>query len=246
MTQFGLPFGLTQKVSAYLETVQYETGRTIHFNFTNDVGLSGMSAAFQESFSNILVHLPIGSKKLTPELEHSIVHEVTHGLLLYKLGYCRPVAKQYIYPIDRKNISLVCTMIDDIIVNKKISDAGFYPFAPIYLHVVEEEIKAAKDGRDYYREHSSDPVFKSRFMAFRYIHAWAFTQYFNLKSSELIIIKRFLKIFSKSFPTEHQMANDIIGLIMKNDIFTVEGHRKVVEGIYRLWRLEALFEPKPL
>jgi hypothetical protein len=246
MTEFGLPFELPQKLSVYLETTERETGRKIQFQFADDVGLSGMSAAFQDSPSNILVYLPKRIKKLTPEIEHSIAHEVTHGLLIYKLGYCRPFPKQPIYPIDIKNISLVGTMIDDIIVNKKISEAGFSPFAPIYLYVVKEEIKAAKDGIDYYRQFSGDPVFKFRFMVLRYITAWAFTKYFNLKPSEIGIIGKFLKTFSKSFPTEYDMASNIKGLIIENDIFTVGGHRKVVEGIYKLWHLEALVEPKPV
>lgn len=246
MAEFGLPVDLPQKLSAYLETIEHETGRKIQFHFTDDVGLSGMSAAFQESSSNILVYLPTGIKKLTPELEHSIAHEVTHGLLLYKLGYCRPVPKQNLYPINAQTIGIVCTMIDDIIVDKKISEAGFSLFPPIYLYVVKEETKAARDGRDYYRQYSDDPVFKSRFMVFRYIKAWAFTQFFNLESSKIIIINKFLKTFSKSFLTEYQMASNIKGLIIENDIFTVEGHRTVVEGVYRLWHLEDLVEPKPV
>ena len=200
MTEFGFPFCLPQKLSMYLETIEIETGRKIQFRFTGDVGLPGMSAAFQESSSNILVYLPEGIKKLTPELEHSIAHEVTHGLLLYKLGYCRPVPKQHLYGIDAKNISLVCTMIDDIIVNKKIDEAGFSPFSPVYLDMVKKETKAARNGIDCYRQFSGDPVFKPRFMVFRYITAWAFTKYFSLKPSEMGIIGKFLKTFSKSFP----------------------------------------------
>jgi hypothetical protein len=137
-------------------------------------------------------------------------------------------------------------MIDDIIVNKKINEAGFSPFPPIYLYVVKGETKAARDGIDYYRQFSGDPVFKSRFMVLRYISAWGFTKYFNLKPSEIGIIGKFLKTFSKSFPTEYEMISNVRGLMLKNDIFTVEGHRTVLEGVFKLWRLEALVEPKPV
>ena len=61
-------------------------------------------------------------------------------------------------------------MIDDIVVNRIIQKEGFTPFGPRYLNMVEKETKAARKGSDKpYAEFSYDPLFKDRFMVFRYL-----------------------------------------------------------------------------
>lgn len=239
MTTFGQ---LSQKLAGYLREIESETGRQIEFVFTDKLGLPGMSAAFVENPSLIVVLLASGSQVTDRRLEHSIAHEVTHGLLLYKLGYSRPVPKCRLYDKDKRNLSLVCTMIEDIVVNKIIHEAGFSPFSPDYLAVVRRETKSARSGVDHYHIYSADPQFKTRFMVFRYIMAWGFTQYFDLETNARTTIVTFMDSFDKSFPEKSAIAGEIRELVLQNDIFTAAGHYIVVGEVLKLWHLENLVE----
>lgn len=230
----------SKKLANYLGKITNETGRQIIIEEKNDFGLAGMTAAFLFHPSHIIVRIAPGSQITDPGVERSIAHEVTHGLLIYKKGYCQCVYKRRASDKENKNVSLLVTMIDDIVVNKIIHEEGFSPFGSKYLPMVKEETKAAPEGRDYYNRFSDDLVFKDRFMVFRYIMAWGFLQYFPLEPSVRKQIRKFIKSFQKSYPKQYEMANQIKELILQNDIFTPEGHRNTMERILNLWGLEDL------
>ena len=86
-------------------------------------------------------------------------------------------------------------MIEDIVVNKIVQDEGFAALAPRYLDIVKKEIAAALEGKDYYAKYAYSPVFKNRFMVFRFILAWGCMRYHNLKPAALKTLGRFLKQF---------------------------------------------------
>lgn len=229
------------ELSKYLNKVQIETGRKIEFRPTTNLGIPGMTFAFKLDPSCIPIMYKEGTDLGNPEHEHSIAHEATHGYLLYKLGYSYPIPKHK--PARNGHVSLLFTMIDDIVVNKIIQKEGFPPFDPVYLTMVERETKAARKGSDrLYGEFSHDPLFKDRFMAFRYILAWGSVNYCDLEPYARRTINKYLKAFQKSFAKQFTMADQIREVILQHDIFTVHGHRKTVEAVARLWHLDDLFE----
>ena len=173
MTQFQC----SAKLSKYLRKVEVETGRKVELRFAAKPGIAGMPAAFKLDPSCLLILLKEGTDLGNPEIEHTIAHEATHGYLLYKLGYSYPREKRKPTRNEMEHVSLLVTMIDDIVVNRIIQKEGFTPFSPRYLGQVERETKAARKGSDKpYDGFSYDPLFKDRFMVFRYILAWGFVK----------------------------------------------------------------------
>lgn len=241
----NLSVELSQKLSKYMNKIENETGRKIVIEGTDDVGLASMSAVFKEDPRGILVQIALDrhDRQITDqEVEQSLAHEITHGLLLYKQGYCGHFFKRPANNDEKKIVSILITMIDDIVVNKIIHENGFYPFSPIYLPMVKRETTAALRGRDIYNQISNDSLLKNRFIVFRYIMAWGFLKYFDLELNERKIIYRFLKSIQKSYPEQYKMAKQIEDIILQNDIFTPAGHHNTIEKILSLWSLEDLVE----
>ena len=239
MTQFQC----SAKLSKYLKKVEVETGRKVDFRFAGDLGLGGITAAFELDPSHIIIWLAEGTDWGNPEHERTIAHEATHGYLMYKLGYSYPRAKRKLAENEIKHVEILCMVIDDIAVNRIIQKEGFPPFAPGYLNMVEEETKAARRGSDrIYNMFSHDPLLKDRFMVFRYILGWGFVNYCDLKPYARKTINKYLKEFEKSFVKQFTMADQIREIILQYDIFSVHGHREAVEAVTRLWHLEDLVE----
>lgn len=239
MTQFQC----SAKLSNYLNKVEIETGRKIEFRPTTEIGIASITFAFQPDPSCIRILCKEGIDWGNPEHEHSIAHEATHGYLICKLGYSYPRAKRKQTRNEMNHVNLLFTMIEDIVVNKIIQKEGFPPFDPGYLNMVERETKAAREGSDrLYGEFSHDPLFKDRFMVFRYILAWGFVNYCDLKPYARKTINKYLKWFKKSFVEQFTMADQIREVILQHDIFSAHGHRKTVEAVARLWHLDDLFE----
>jgi len=142
---------------------------------------------------------------------------------------------------EMNHVNLIFSMIGDIVVNRIIQKERFPPFAPNYLTMLERETKAArKDSGRLYSEFSYDPWFKDRFMVYRYILAWSFANYCDLKPYARRTINRYLKWFKKSFVEQFKMADQIREVISQNDIFSAHGHRKTIEAVSRLWHLDDL------
>ena len=234
----------SQKLADYLNKVRRETGREIRFEYISHFPIPSMKTAYRYDPSLIEVVIASNAKMTTSQLEQSIAHEVTHGFLQHKLRYCHAVFKRPPSDTEEKSTSLIFTMIDDIVVNRIISEEGFDPFGPVYLPTVEKETKAIRKGKDCYNRHSHDPLFKDRYMVFRYIMAWGFLEYFDLEPFARRKIKKFAKTFENSFPRQYEMASQIRELILQNDIFTSEGHRRTIEGVLKFWNLEDLVELK--
>jgi len=223
---------LSEKLATYLNNIQKETGREVKFKNADGVGMPGMVAVFREHPYCIDVLIAADSQLTEAELEHSIAHEATHGLLVYGRGYYTPFLKNALSTTEKRSLDLLFTMIDDIVVNRIIDEAGFSPYSGIYLATVVEETEAVRKGEDYFNQFSDVPLlFKGRFMVFRYIIiAWGFLKYFNLEPQARRILKTFVNVFKK--------------LVVNNSIFTPEGHRKTVEGVLKLWGLQDLVELK--
>jgi hypothetical protein len=226
----------SDKLLKYMAVVELATKRQIKFESVSDVGLPGAPAGFRVDPVYLCVGI-VSQTSDTTRFERTIAHEITHGLLIYGLGYCfltgKDSAPDDIFP----HLSLL-SFIDDIVVNKMIESHGFKPFSPVYLAQTELETRAAQYRDDrLYDSPSYDQLFKSRIMISRYILAWSAVKYYNLDNSSRKIINAFLKEFSTGFPEQYEMANFVRKEILKNDIFTPAGHRKIIETILKQWDL---------
>src|SRR5688572_14395087 len=107
----------SKKLIDFMAKVEEETGRKISIQTTNQLGLSGMAAYFTEDPIFILVYIS-PSLLQENELEQTIAHEITHGLLTYSKKYCKPKPKHQLTQLESDSINILLTMIEDIVVNK--------------------------------------------------------------------------------------------------------------------------------
>jgi hypothetical protein len=226
------------KLISYLKKIEKETSKPIKILESNDLGLKGMLSAFRYHPDQIIIIIKKGVKRSDPDLVRSIAHEATHGYLIFKLGYCRPVFKDNASENHMKNAHLIFTMMDDIVVNKIIQENGFPPFGSEYLVSMNFETKSALKGENIYQKFSEDPIFDSILMVSRYIIAWSFIEFYNIGENEKEAIKRYLTTFESNFPEEMGLVSKIKYVIKNNDIFIASGHCQAIEEILDLWDIK--------
>ncbi len=226
-------FKFSSKLKNYLKKIEIETGREVKVLESPHLGLKGMWAAFRYHPNFIVVIIQSNIEKTNDDLERSIAHEATHGYILFKKEYCRPDFTFAAEDNDKKDIQLLFTMVDDIVVNKIIFEYGFSPYGSEYLPAVRNEIESMLAGVDIYRKFSDDLLFDDLLMITRYIIAWGFLEYFELDSSDHSIIKKFTKVFEHTYPLQYKIASEIKQIINLNDIFTSNGHCKAMKEILK-------------
>lgn len=231
-------FEPSKKLADYFEGISSTTGRKIKLQETTYLGLSGMKASFSKHPTDILITFDPSKYQSQQELEQSLAHEATHGLLLYGRNYHTLTTNTKLSELDIQKLGLLATMIDDVVVNKIIHEKGFEPYAHGYLDMLVKETKAARKGADIYRDFSYDSSVKEKFMVFRYILAWGFLKYFDLNIYAKRTIKKFLNTFEKAYPKQFEVASKIKGFIKDNNIFTSEGHFTVMQKCLHLWGMD--------
>ena len=179
-----------------------------------------------------------------PESENSIAHEITHGYLRYALGYCIPSAEKPPASADvAKAVNIVFSMVEDIVVNQSIQKEGFEPFHASYLEMVREETDAAcRRDSSIYELPGCNHWLRNKFMVLRYIVAWGYVKYCCLSPVNKKLIEEFLDEFPKAFRGQYKMASQIKEIVLKNDIFTAEGHMNTIKAILMLWKLDDCVE----
>jgi hypothetical protein len=230
-------YQLSIKLQAYIAEVEKETGRQALIQTVKNVGLSGMMARFSEHPTYIFIEV-VQTIRHGEQIEHSIAHEATHGLLAYAKGYCQLKPKHTLATLESDSIGILATMIEDIVVNKIIQENDFPPYSSAYLETVKKETKALRKNQDYY--HQFKNPFKDRFMVFRYIIAWGFLQYYDLDEASCKIIARFENDFKLSRPKQYKAASQIKEILMQHDIFSAEGYCQAINESLKLWGLENL------
>jgi hypothetical protein len=227
-------FKFSKKLKEYLNKVEIETGKEVKILESPYLGLKGMWAGFRYHPDLIIVIIRSDIQKTNETLERSIAHEATHGYILFKKRYCRGEFPESTKDSDKRDIQLIFTMVDDIVVNEILFENGFTPFGVEYLTVVQEEIDSMLAGVDLYRQFSDDVLFDDLLMITRYILAWGFLEYFELSTSEYEILKKFIDVFKDTYPLQYDIASQIKQVILHNDIFTSSGHCKAMIDILNL------------
>lgn len=227
-------FKFSVKLSNYLEKVEKETGKEVKILQSPYLGLKGMWAGYRYHPDFIVVIIRSGIRKTNETLERSIAHEVTHGYILFKNKYCRADFNESTPDSDRKDIQMIFTMVDDIVVNKIISENGFDPFGIEYLMVVQKEINAMLSGVDFYSQFSDDVLFDNLLMITRFIIAWGFLEYFELSDDTYNILRKYIEVFKDAYPLQYDISNKVRQIIKNNDIFSSEGHCQAMSEILKL------------
>lgn len=233
----------SRKLKNYLSKIQNETGRKIVFERTNRIR-SGMAFRHHPNYVLVGIASTFDMKHDISRTERSIAHEVTHGFLIYRKGYCHPVFKRSATHNEKGYVDVLWTTSTDIAVNKIVHEEGFPLFSPVYIGEVKKETNSLRKGEDHYRMFSYDPLLRDRFMVSRYILAWGSLKYFSLEPSVHQTIEEFLKTFAEKCLKQFEMASQVRTIFLQNDIFTAEGHNNVMKGLVKLWGLEDLVELK--
>lgn len=236
--------GCSEKLRKYLKKIETETGRQINIQEMPKSELYKMKSAFVHHPTDINILLASGSQITDPEIEQSIAHEATHGLLVYKMKYCVGFFRRTPSAKEKKIITLIFTMVTDIVVNKMIQLEGFLAYSPKYKNMVNQEIVAIQRGVDLYNELLDDPPYRDKHMVFRFILAWGYLKYNELDEVLNETLIDFTKIFKRVYPEQYKIARKIFGMILTNDIFSAEGYKNVIKKVLKQWDVEDLVELK--
>lgn len=176
------------------------------------------------------------------DIERSIAHEATHGYIIYKLGFCRVKFDHDVSDGYKRDVHLVLTMIEDLVVNKIISENGFPTFGNEYLSMVREEIRVARQGEDageeFYHKFAATPHLEAILMISRYIIAWGFLKYYNLKEDDRKLIEEFTKTFKEVYRDYYEYAGKIEEILEFKDVFEGEKECKIVWEILKIFNMD--------
>lgn len=234
----------SEKLIKYLKKIEMETGRRIDIQEMPSSDLFKMKSAFVHHPKYIQIIIASGSKPDDPEIEQSIAHEATHGLLVYKMKYCLGFFKNSPTDKEKKLVTLVFTMISDIIVNKLIQIEGFLPYSPKYPELVKNDTAAMQNGFKLYSNISNDESYRNKHLIFRYILAWGYIKYIDIDENVRETLMNFMNEFQLKNLEQFKMAMKFQEIILLNDIFSADGFRKVITKLLSLWELEDIVELK--
>jgi hypothetical protein len=241
---------LSEKLEEYVKRTEEKTGRPALITNNQDEKSwpYGINARFILDPDYIFVeiyedkYLDFKGEIEQEEIEYTIAHEVTHGLLAYKEKYCQFKFVSQYSELDEKSASLLFTMIEDIVVSKIIYENNFQQYPRKYISQIEYEIECTRVGIDAYKPFT--PLeFKYRYMVFRYILAWGMLKYVNSnKLNDEKILNKFLNVFQKSYYKQYKEAEKIKKIILENNIFITEGFNNAIKKSLELWNLTNLVE----
>jgi hypothetical protein len=238
----GKTFQFSHRLKTYLQKVEIETGRPIKILESQNLGVRGISVGFRYHPQYILIIINPSVKRSITDFERSIAHEATHGYILHRLGYCRPIFSPETPDKIQQMTHLLFTMVEDLVVNRIIQDNGFLPFGSEYIPMLQREVEVAEKGEQsgetFYHLFSPDPQTEDILMISRYIIAWGFLNYHSFKKDIQNQIQEFLQKFQQHYSHHYPRAAIVREIIQKHDIFTAEGQCQAMNEIIALWGLE--------
>lgn len=235
-------FTFSDKLNMFLGRIQEETGREIVFQENNNLGIKGITAAYQYDPQKLIIILNPEYPRAREDMERSIAHEATHGYILYKLGFCRSKYDEGVPSDYKRDVQIVFTIVEDIVVNKIIADNGFPPFGHEYLPTLREEIRVAREGElageAFYQQFTENPHREALLMISRYIIAWGFLKYYTLKEEEEELIREFTQVFEKFYPDYYGYAAQVVDIIKKRDIFKSGDECEAIHEVLKLLKMD--------
>lgn len=239
-------FDFSPELNRYLEKIQAETGREITFQENTNLGIKGITAAYQYHPQKLIIILNPEYHRAKEDVERSIAHEATHGYILYKMGFCRSKYGEGVPSDYKRDVQIIFTIVEDLVVNKIIADHGFAPFGHEYLPTLREEIRVAQEGEEageaFYHQFTENLHREALLMVSRYIIAWGFLRYYTLKNEEEELIREFTQVFGKYYPDYYQYAAQVVEIIQEKDIFKSDDECRAIQEILRLFKMDANVE----
>ncbi|HTX61559.1 MAG TPA: hypothetical protein VMC48_04565 [Methanobacterium sp.] len=237
-----LEFNFSDKLNGYLDKIQRETGREIKFLESSNLGIGGITAAYRYHPQYILIILNNKYARSPEDVERSIAHEATHGYLIHKLGFCRTEFSENVDDAYKRDVQLVLTMVEDIVVNRIISENSFPPFGHEYLPMVKEEIRIAqlgeKTGEEFYHKFAENPHLEALLMISRYIIAWGFLKFYLLNEEDEKLIRKFTAIFREYYPDYYTFTVKIVEILEKKDFFHGTGECEAAKDILKYLKMD--------
>jgi hypothetical protein len=235
-------FDFSPKLNKYLEKIQAETGREITFQENTNLGIKGITAAYQYHPEKLIIILNPEYTRAREDVERSIAHEATHGYIIYKLGFCRSKYHEGVPGDYKQDVQIIFTIVEDLVVNRIIQDNGFPPFGHEYLPTLREEIRVAREGEiageAFYHQFTDNPHREALLMISRYIIAWGFLKYYNLEVGEEKLIRDFTMVFEEFYPDYYQYAAQLVGILEGKDIFKSHGECQAIREILRIFNMD--------
>jgi hypothetical protein len=229
----------TIKLKSYIKKIEKQTNHKV--TFKRDYSLfKGIPAGFRVDSCCIRIMLAKDFAVTDPYFEELIAHELTHGLLICSMNYYEIKPFDNINEDEANALSLVGTIIQDIVVNRLLQKKGFEPTPRnIYLTTTKNEIEAAMVGANVY---PYNPNFRRKFIVFRYILAWSSLEYFTLDKELNENLRALIKVFEKTYPDECVDAHEIKKIILTHNIFTSRGYNEAVKSLLKFWKLTHLVQ----
>ncbi|HEY0196264.1 MAG TPA: hypothetical protein VGC02_01705, partial [Methanobacterium sp.] len=214
----------------------------IRFHESTDLGIKGITAAYQYHPQKLIIILNPEYPRAKEDVERSIAHEATHGYILYKMGFCRSKYSEGVPSDYKRDVQIIFTIVEDLVVNKIIADNGFPPFGHEYIPTLREEIRVAREGERageaFYHQFTDNPHREALLMISRYIIAWGFLRYYTLKVEEKKLINEFTRVFEKFYPDYYQYAARVVEILEEKDIFKSDEECQAIHEILKLLKMD--------
>ena len=234
-------FPIFPEVRVYYDKVEKETGFKIvveqYPGLCSEQGYLMVQVcpygdfAYLKNSKQILINIDPFCYNCPIQHQRGLAHELTHALLRHK----------YIYPVvigaNMELCAKINTFFEDIVVAKLIQTEGFHPYNNVFFDIMQKEIALFR--RKHLPSHYSLSIARKNWqLILKISQTWGYLKYCKNTPSETAMFKEFIKVASHNFPEENKVAQQIIHLFTKNDIFTREGYTNVLRSIIRTNKLD--------
>ena len=234
---------LSSSLNNYIIDGENETNRDVVISPYIDANLLDEyhgSLAIGPTISNVEIRYRPFIEKSNPAFEKLIAHELTHALLVYKEGFHIACASPDVSEYSVQTATEVIDLVDDVIVDVRIHQLGFYPSQLDHLgsYIRNLEIFNIAQSRDQIDPFEDDPVRAEIKFVSDYIYAWALPRYVNLTTEQATVFEAFAKRFPQIMKKEFAKAKVIKKSFKVNDIFSVPGRTQVILDAMEMWPIE--------
>ena len=239
MTILEQEVNISARAAAYLVEVERRTGRSLEVVPLSEAAiLLGIGSRFKPDPEGLVIALADTLIRFGDNLEHVLCHEATHGLLIYHEGYRRLRAGEGAPEGTAGHLSLLMTMIDDLVVNRRLADAGIPAYPPAYIAAVKKTLAEKDKGSSTSR--GLGAAYQAHFRAYQFVTAWGCASLWGAPLADRKVLARFRKQQSLSHPQEVETARRVITCLEQGDIFTAVGHLEVSREACEIWGLSGV------